>query len=357
MLSIIIPVYNEEGAIEQTVRTLHEVMDRTREPFELIVVNDGSTDATGEIVARLHFANLHIMTHSKNRGNGAAIMTGLAHAKGDLIGTVDADGTYPLEDYPALLTILKQEGVDMVVGARTKPGAHIPFLHRPAKFFLTTLAQILTGRHIADINSGMRIMKRGLLEEFQALYPERFSLHITLTVAAMLNDARIRYEPINYHERIGESTMTKGMNGIAHFVRFIGQILDTTGHFRPRLHTTLQFMVYVGSGGTAAFLNYTTYLLLLWSGIYYLYASTTSEVVGFFSAFLLHKYVVFRKSGQMQRHFGRYCLLSTINFVILTGILYALVEYLSISEESSKLIAMALVVLWNFVAYKFFVYV
>ncbi|MFA7682493.1 MAG: glycosyltransferase family 2 protein, partial [Candidatus Peribacteraceae bacterium] len=103
MLSIIIPIFNEEGAVEQTIRVLHGILEKAGENFEIVVVNDGSTDRTSSILETIHLPNVNIITSQINRGNGASIKTGIRHSKGDILATVDADGTYPLQDFPKLL--------------------------------------------------------------------------------------------------------------------------------------------------------------------------------------------------------------------------------------------------------------
>ncbi|MDO8648434.1 MAG: glycosyltransferase family 2 protein [Candidatus Peregrinibacteria bacterium] len=233
MLSIIIPVFNEEGVIESTIRTLHETLTSSGEEFEIVAVDDGSSDGTVKILSDLKLQELTIITHPQNRGYGASVKSGIRHSKGELIGTVDADGTYPLKDFPLLLTRLRERKADMVVGARTKRGVQIPLIRRPAKAVLNILANALSGMRIPDLNSGMRIFTRELAERFMHLYPQRFSFTITITLAALTNDYIVSYVPIDYYTRKGKSTLSSGMNGLKNFVNFLGIVVRIITYFRP----------------------------------------------------------------------------------------------------------------------------
>ncbi|HLD71727.1 MAG TPA: glycosyltransferase family 2 protein [Candidatus Peribacteraceae bacterium] len=233
MLSLLVPVLNEEGVIEETIRTLDRVLKVTGESYEIVVIDDGSTDDTPQILARLNLPTLRIVTHAHNRGYGSSMKTGIRQSKGEIIGTVDADGTYPLEAFGALLKEMQSAKADMVVGARTKKGVKIPLIRRPAKWIVNKLANTLAGIRIPDLNSGMRIFTRPLGEKFMHLYPQRFSFTITITLAALTNDYIVRYVPIDYMKRTGKSTLSSGMNGLKNFANFLGLIVRIVTYFRP----------------------------------------------------------------------------------------------------------------------------
>src|SRR3989344_6162993 len=128
MLSLLIPVLNEEGVIEETTRALAPVLHGTGEPYEIVVIDDGSRDRTPQLLSGLSMPSLRVITHPVNRGYGSSMKTGIRQSKGNIIGTGDADGTYPLSMFAALLTELKHTNADMVVGARTKKGVQIPLI-------------------------------------------------------------------------------------------------------------------------------------------------------------------------------------------------------------------------------------
>lgn len=217
MLSVIIPVYNEEGAVENIIRRTDSALANN---YEIIVVNDGSTDNTQHILQKISFPSLRIVQHKKNRGNGAAIKTGLEIAKGTWVATIDADNTYHPEDLPRLFTQVQQKDVDMIVGFRedlTKG----PFFHRTARNLLKKWAEFCSKQQIADINSGLRICKTSLIKKYTKFYPNRFSLHIVLMVCAGIEKAHILYEPIPYGPRIGMSKLSPGCKGVWNFTKFM----------------------------------------------------------------------------------------------------------------------------------------
>lgn len=228
MLSLIIPTYNEEGAVEDIIRRCHAVLDPSD---EIIVVDDGSTDATPGILKKITLSNLHIIRKPHNEGNGAAIMTGVRAAKGEWIATIDADDTYRPEDLPSLRKIQQEKNIDMVVGSREGLKLGKP-IHHLARELLRRWGQFFAGQPIADINSGLRIVRKSLIEQFADLYPERFSLHIVLTVLAGRSGARIIYTPIGYGPRTGISKLSPGILGLWNFLKFLLLIPWVTMRFR-----------------------------------------------------------------------------------------------------------------------------
>ena len=232
MISLLIPVFNEKEAIRETIETCMDVFSKMGEEFEVLVINDGSTDGTEEILNDLP-QQVQVLTHDVNRGYGASMKTGLRRAKGDLIAITDADGTYPIHDFPKLLKELKDNDADMVVGARTKKGVQIPLIRKPAKWVINRLVNWVSNRKIPDNNSGMRIFKKSMALEFMHLYPQGFSFTITITLAAITSDYMVRYVPIDYFKRKGSSSMSSGFNGIKNFLFFLGLITRITTYFRP----------------------------------------------------------------------------------------------------------------------------
>ncbi|HZL94237.1 MAG TPA: glycosyltransferase family 2 protein [Vicinamibacterales bacterium] len=240
MISVIIPAYNEEEAIEDTVRSVHQVFAELGHAFEIVVIDDASTDDTRRLLAGLRLPSLHVITKTRNGGYGAALKTGLRRSRGDLIAIIDADGSYPIAAFPLLLSEMTERGADMVVGARTNHVA-IPFTRRPAKSIVKLLADTLTGMKIPDNNSGMRMFTRALGERFMHLYPRGFSFTVTLTLAALTNDYLVTFVPIDYFNRKGRSSLSAGFNGIRNFASFLALIVRITTYFRP-----LKFFVWPG---------------------------------------------------------------------------------------------------------------
>lgn len=199
-VSIIIPVYNEEEAIEQVIDSVKKTMGRTKYKYEIIVVDDGSTDRTPEIIKS---KGIRVIRHPVNKGPGASRKTGILNATGEWIVAIDADGTYSSHDIPRLLEHLPR--FDQVVGTRTSERGTIRLLRTPAKWFIRKLACFLTNTEISDLNSGLRAFKKDIMLKFLHLIPEGFSCVTTMTLSFLCNGYTIKYIPISYYKRVGKS--------------------------------------------------------------------------------------------------------------------------------------------------------
>ena len=202
-VSIVVPAYNEQRAIGPVLEQLLEMMDDSGSPYEVIVVDDGSQDATAEVAER--YDGVSVLCHKGNRGYGAALKTGIRHARYDLICITDADGTYPNERIPDLVPRLTEAGIDMVVGARVGENVAIPLIRRPAKWAIGRLANFVAGEPIPDVNSGLRVFRREVALRLFNMLPDGFSFTTTITLAMLTNGYLVDYVPINYHARIGRS--------------------------------------------------------------------------------------------------------------------------------------------------------
>ena len=222
-ISIIIPAYNEEIGVANQIRDIQMVMDRTNWNYELIVVNDGSTDGTLNEI-RKH--DVTIINSPYNLGYGASLKKGIAKAKTEYVLITDADGTYPSDAIPALLEKIGE--YDMVVGARTTENAHIPVTRKPAKWFLRKLASYLAERKIPDLNSGLRVMKKSIVKRYFHILPSGFSFTTTITLAMLCNDYLVYYHPIEYMKRTGNSKIRP-----SDAYHFLFLILRTIIFFNP----------------------------------------------------------------------------------------------------------------------------
>ncbi len=221
-VSVLIPAYNEEESITATVETISK--QREFADLEIIVINDGSKDRTGEIARTLPVT---LVEHETNYGYGAALKTGMQHAKHDYIMIVDADGTYPLEDIPRLMK--EAPNCDMVVGARTGAVVHVPMMRKPGKWIITRLAEYLSAQKIPDLNSGFRIFRKSVALQFLPLYPDGFSFTTTITLAMLTNHFRVKFLPINYHKRVGKSSI----HPVRDFTNFTILIIRICACFKP----------------------------------------------------------------------------------------------------------------------------
>jgi glycosyltransferase involved in cell wall biosynthesis len=224
--AVVIPVYNEERAIEDTVTRIQGICAGVPGyQFEIICINDGSSDGTAAVLSRLQ--GITVITHDVNRGYGAALRTGLDYCSQEWIFITDADGTYPLADLPKLLA--GAEGVDMVVGNRQGQGISSSPPHQLARWILRKMVHGLTGVMVPDLNSGMRVFRRSLYQEFRHLLPMGFSFTTTLTVASLYSGRHVRYIPINYERRIGKSNIKP----VQDFFGFSMLIVRLASYFEP----------------------------------------------------------------------------------------------------------------------------
>jgi glycosyltransferase involved in cell wall biosynthesis len=219
--SVVVPAFDEEDGIGPALRELQHALAGLE--YEVIVVDDGSSDRTAE---RARAEGVTVLRQPVNRGYGAALKTGIRAAKHDLLVITDADGTYPASAIPQLVAGLAQ--YDMVVGARVGENVAIPWVRRPAKWVLRRLASYLAGREIPDLNSGLRAMRRGLVRRFEHLLPSGFSFTTTITLAALCSEYLVRYDPIEYRARVGSSKIRP-----RHAFDFLLLILRTIVYFNP----------------------------------------------------------------------------------------------------------------------------
>ncbi|MEO7041282.1 MAG: glycosyltransferase family 2 protein [Gemmatimonadaceae bacterium] len=222
-VSIVIPAFNEGAHVAAQIDDVARVMDASGWEYEIVVVDDGSSDDTAERAAE---AGAHVLSHPRNRGYGASLKHGIRRSVYDWVLITDADGTYPVDAIPELLA--RADVNDMVVGARTGETVQVPLVRRPAKAFLRWLASYLSGQNIPDINSGLRLMRKTLVERYEYLLPPGFSFTTTITLASICNDHTVEYISINYYKRLGSSTIRA-----RHAYDFTLLILRTIVFFNP----------------------------------------------------------------------------------------------------------------------------
>lgn len=237
-VSVIMPAYNEEEAIGEQVRAIRDVMSALEMPFEILVVDDGSTDQTAREAAR---ADACVLQHPENRGYGAAIKTGLLAAQHDTIVITDADGTYPADQIPHLLA--KLDTADMVVGARIGEVVQIPWARRPAKWLLRWLATYIAEHPIPDLNSGLRAFRRDCVRQYLSILSNRFSFTTTVTLAYLADGYHVVYHPISYHQRIGKSKINP-----RHFMDFVILIVRMSMMFEPLKVFVPLAIAFIGAG-------------------------------------------------------------------------------------------------------------
>jgi len=230
-LSIVIPAYNEADGITPTLEQLAETMAGSGLEYEIVVVDDGSTDGTSETVEHLvaRLERVRLLKHPRNRGYGAALKTGIRSARAEIVTITDADGTYPNERIPELHRQLVESEAAMVVGSRTGANVHIPLLRRPPKAFLRWLANYLSGSRIPDLNSGLRVMRKAPIVACFNLCSDGFSFTTTTLMALLARREPVVFVPIDYHARTGNSKIRPFRDTF----NFLVLILRVSVYFEP----------------------------------------------------------------------------------------------------------------------------
>lgn len=230
-LTVLLPAYNERDAIEAVLDEALAALSNVDFGYEIVVVDDASTDGTAEIAERYAEScwqcPLRIVRMSENRGAGAARKVGVRAAQGDVVVMLDADGTYPADAILDLLRYFPQ--YDQVNGARTSEQGTHRWLRTPAKWFIRQLACYLTGRRIPDLNTGLKAFKREAMLPWLWVVPDGFSCVTTMTLAFLTNGYAVKYVPIAYRPRIGKSKF----HPIHDTLAYLATVLRIVLYFRP----------------------------------------------------------------------------------------------------------------------------
>ncbi|KGB81442.1 hypothetical protein JT55_13225 [Rhodovulum sp. NI22] len=222
-LSVVIPAYNEEGAVRATVQEVFDALDPTGIEYEVIVIDDGSRDNT---LAEAKASGAVVDANQVNSGYGATLKRGVKKARYEYVAIMDADGTYPARYLPGMLAMCRDQ--DMVVGDRGAGMKNVPLVRRPAKWVLNNFASFLAERKLNDLNSGLRVFRKSELIPFLPLLPQNFSFTTTITLCMSSNGKRMIYTPIEYGKRVGKSKIRP-----IDFLNFIILILRISTLFNP----------------------------------------------------------------------------------------------------------------------------
>jgi glycosyltransferase involved in cell wall biosynthesis len=248
-VTVVLPCYNEQDHVLAEIERISAAMDASGYRYELVAIDDASTDATLQILqqAQLRFPTLRLLSFHRNGGSGTARRIGTQQARGDIVVWTDADMTYPNERIPELVDMLvKDPTIDQVVGARTSEQGTHKVLRVPAKWLIRKIAEWLAGVHIPDLNSGLRAFRQQVALPYLRLLPPGFSCVTTITMAFLHNQHDVRYVPIEYSKRSGSSKF--------HFVkdvyRYILQVLRMVMYFNPLkvLMPPALLLVFLGIG-------------------------------------------------------------------------------------------------------------
>jgi len=271
-VSIVIPAYNEGASIGPLVSELRASADW----HEVIVVDDGSIDETG---AKATAAGARVIRHPYNKGNGAAVKTGIRHATGRFVLILDADGQHRPSDARRLVAHL--DTYDLVVGARSGT-TQATLARRAGNAVLNWVASYLTEQEIPDLTSGFRAARRECLVEFLHLLPNGFSTPTTTTLAFMKAGYSVRFEPIGAAKRQGSSKIKLGSDGLQFFLI----LLKVITIFSPlRIFLPLSAAAFVAGAGyavwtiaTQSHVTNSSVLLILLSVVIFLVGLVSEQI-------------------------------------------------------------------------------
>jgi glycosyltransferase involved in cell wall biosynthesis len=221
-VSIVLPIYNESGHIAREIERIRGAMDASGLSYEIVCVDDGSTDGSVEELRALE--GIERIELPRNRGCGTARRIGTLAARGRLIVWSDADMTYPNDRIPELVREM-EDGYDQVVGARrTEEGTHA-WARRPAKAFIRRLASYLMQTEIPDLNSGYRVFRREAVRRYLHMLPAGFSCVTTITMAFLSNGHAIKYVPLDYESRAGKSKFHWRQDTFAYVLQVVRMVM------------------------------------------------------------------------------------------------------------------------------------
>jgi len=222
MISVVIPAYQEVAIIGEVV-TKTKIVLGSFEAFEILVIDDASTDGTGEAAEQ---AGARVIRHPYNKGNGAAIKTGIRNAQGDIIVFMDGDGQHDAVDIPRLLEYM--DVYDMVIGARS-PRSYQDWRRKNANRAYNILATYICGTSVLDLTSGFRAVRADLARKFCHLLPNTFSYPSTMTIVMFRAGYSVRFVTIDVTKRVGTSKINIFHDGF----RFLAVILKIAVLFEP----------------------------------------------------------------------------------------------------------------------------
>jgi glycosyltransferase involved in cell wall biosynthesis len=200
-VSVVLPVFNEVHHLEAEIDRIKRALDSSAYRYEIIVVDDGSSDGSAELLRSMQ--GIRLISFGQNRGSGTARRIATRAARGRVVVWTDVDMTYPNDEIPALVKEL--EGFDQVVGARRTEEGSLKFMRVPAKWFIRKLACYLADTNIPDLNSGFRAFRKDVANQFLHMLPKGFSCVTTMTMSFLANGYSVKHVPIDYLPRSGKS--------------------------------------------------------------------------------------------------------------------------------------------------------
>lgn len=349
-LSIIIPVFNEKGTLPAILKKIADVDLIAGIEKEVIIVDDFSAEkvALPPEHAGHALTAYKILHHEKNKGKGAAVRTGLLEATGDFVVIQDADLEYDPMDYNKLLPPLLSETADIVYGSRFGTGRPVGMSAKNflANRFLTALSNLLTGMSLTDMETCYKMMTEGIASRISSrLISDRFGIEPEIT--ALVSKMRVAEVPISYAGRTAKEGKKigwfDGFEAVWKIIRFNFPFQGS------------RIVRFIASGAVGA----ATDLFLLWfltriAGVWYLISAIVAFILSFIVSFFMQKLWTFKdkKTERIHIQAGGYLLITLLNLLLNTALVYAFVQYLSLHYLVAQILASIILAFESFFAYR-----
>ena len=364
-LSVIIPVYNEKKTITEILNRVSKASLPDNISKEVIVVDDGSTDGTRELIGQTS-SSFRTVFVEKNQGKGAALKAGFRIATGDYILIQDADLEYNPDDYWKLIKPVTEGEAEVVFGSRVLRSNNIPLskIYFHGGLFLTKIFNFLFGSRLTDMATCYKLFPRGFVRDLVSLPGTDFTYDVFYMTHYLVNTAKVLEVPVRYSARAKEEGKKLDWR---HGVKILWAMLKTFVSERALNKNFIMDFVskvklgtrFLFSGGTAFIVNLgLLYFLVDVLGWWYLGASLASFSVAIIVSFIMQKFWTFR-DGVLQRtpaQFGFFALIAIFNSGLNVWLMYVFVDWTGIHYLLAQVFSSGLIAGWSFFAYFRFVF-
>lgn len=353
-LSIIVPCYNEAATLARVIERVQNSALPSGWEKEIIVVDDGSTDETRDIMHALASGGrIRALFHAHNRGKGAAVKSGLALAEGEYILIQDADMEYDPADYMTLVNALKEGG--SVFGSRNLGRNNVPY--SAAYFYggllVTKLFNLLFGTRLSDIASCYKLFPRRCIPTLLRSGHDDFVFDAVDITLLLVSSGHITEVPIAYTARSKQSgKKLNWLHGIEIVFALVFARLGIGLEHRSRATKLSRFLI---SGTTAAAVHVgVLYILAEYFGVWYLFASSGSFIAAFAVSFTMQKFWTFRDKdkAKIKRQLPQHLTVAFGNFLLNIGLMYLFVEYVGIWYILAQLVSSGLIAIESFLLFR-----
>lgn len=347
-ISCIIPAHNEEENITPLINKLMGVLSSINDNYEIIVVDDNSTDNTGEILDRLsnEFSNVEVIHRTKDQGVGNTLRCGFSEARGDVIVTMDADLSHDPADLKILFDTFNQ-GYDLVLGSRyiEKGCMDTATQRKIISRLFNMVAKLMTGVAIKDLTTGYRIHKKEMLEDLD-LSSTGFEIHVEIPLKAFTKGYKIGECPILYQKRKRGKSKLKYLKEGPRYTKIV--LSSSLNRFKT-------FLKFCSVGISGVFINMgILYMLTEFIGLYYMFSSALAIEISFISNFTLNDIWTWKGFGNPSTkskliRFLKFHSVYAGGLIINMSILYTLTEFVHIYYLISNLVGIGFATLWNYI--------